>query len=128
MRKTLWRVALCTILPIIGPAHAQVGGPSNDTFKAQDLYVACNLPADPNSTDDAAGLICQTYIRGLTDGLFLMKVFSDAGKAGCLPPDGAISVAEGRAEFEAFFLKHSEMATNSAGVVAALAIVQAHPC
>jgi hypothetical protein len=111
-----------------GAAHAQVAGePSNDSFKAQDLHVACSLPVDPKAPD-VAGLICQSFLRGLTDGLFLMKAFTNAEKAGCLPSDSAVSIAEARAEFKAFFVAHPEMADNAAGLVAVAAIMRAHPC
>ena len=127
IKQLVWASASAALL-INSAGYAQSGGPSNDSFKAKDLYVACNLPPDPKSPDDTAELICDSFIRGLTDGLFMMKSFTDAQKAGCLPSDGALSIAEARAEFEAFFLKHQDMADNSAGLVAVAGIMLAHPC
>jgi hypothetical protein len=102
---------------------------SNDTFKAADLALACNLPAvNDQAARDFAEQTCHAYLRGITDGLFLMRMFAAAGKAGCLPLDTPISNSEARAEFNVFLLAHPDMAQNSAGLVAAAAIIQAHPC
>jgi hypothetical protein len=111
-------------------AMAQVGGPSHDTFKAQDLYLACTAPnADGKSADGFSfDAFCNAYIRGLTDGLFLRKAFADGGKGKCLPADTPIPNGEARADFIAFVSAHPEALKNSAGVVATAAIIAAHPC
>lgn len=110
-------------------ANAQIGGPSNDTFKAGLLHSACNPPpATDQSTRDLALQTCEMYFRGLTDGLFLMKTFQDGGNAGCLPTNAPISDTEGRGDFELFLRDHPEAAKNSAGLVAVFGIMRAHPC
>ena len=111
------------------PASAQVGGPSNDTFKAEDLHVVCNPPTGANpATRDSTAQICESYFRGLTDGLFLMKSFIDSGNAGCLPADSPISTGEARGDFELFLRDHPEAAQNSAAIAVGFGIMRAHPC
>jgi hypothetical protein len=68
------------------------------------------------------------YLRGLTDGLFLMKAFDAKGSAGCLPAEMPISTAEAKRDLELFLQGHPEAMGNSAGLAAVAAITQAYPC
>jgi hypothetical protein len=102
---------------------------SDDGIKAELLRTACS---PPNGAEQAArdlfAKLCQTYLQGLTDGLFLMRGFIENGNAGCLPADRPISLAEAQADFEVFLRDHPELAQNSAGLVAAAGIMRAYPC
>jgi len=111
-------------------ADAQIGGvPSNDSFKAYALYSACTHPPSEKPEDhEFAEQTCSTYMRGLTDGLFVMQSFAANKRRTCLPTDTAISNAEARRIFESWLRAHPEAATNSAGMVATFAIVSAYPC
>jgi len=120
-------IAVVLVVAIANPAIAQIGGDSNDTFKAIVLYHACNPPVGADkATRDFAEQTCQVYFRGLTDGLFMMT--TNLGKTGCLPAESPISNAEARHQFESFFKEHPEAAQNSAAIVASYAIMKAHPC
>lgn len=123
--KTLAIVSVLMALP----ANAQVGGPSNDTLKADMLYSVCNPPAGiDKATLDSYSDLCEIYFRGLTDGLFMMRSFIDNGNGGCLPTDTPISNAEAKGDFELFLRDHPEAAKNSAAAIASIAIMRAHPC
>jgi hypothetical protein len=128
--KRSWAASLGLAMFAACPLSAQVSIPSNDDFKAALLEMACN--SSSTSVDQAmrefAEQTCVIYLRGLTDGLFLMRAFTDKGKAGCLPKDSPISNGEARTDFELFFRAHPELAQQSASLVAAFGIVQAHPC
>jgi hypothetical protein len=102
---------------------------SEDGIKAELLRTACSPPNDTEQgARDLLAKLCQTYLQGLTDGLFLMKGFIDNGNAGCLPADRPISLAEAQTDFELFLRDHPELAQNSAGLVAAAGIMRAYPC
>jgi len=122
--------AIASALMLVAlPASAQVGGPSNDTFKAEFLQSTCNPPAGTDqATRESAAVICEFYFRGLTDGLFLLKTSLDKGDAGCLPTVSPISTAEARGDFELFLRDHPEAAQNSAAIVAFFGVMRAHPC
>jgi hypothetical protein len=118
-------IGVLFILLSAGPLAAQT---SNDTFKAKHLDLACSFQGTDRAAKDYAEQTCQSYLRGLTDGLFLMKAFEGANRAGCLPSDSPISNDEARRDFEAYLRQHPESAENSAGLVVAFAIMAAHPC
>jgi hypothetical protein len=129
MKQVLSTMLACAVTLTVQPACAQVGGPSNDTMKAELLQAACNAPSSMDKvTRDLAAELCNAYFRGLTDGLFLMKTFSDDGNAGCLPSGAPISNAEARGDFELFLKDHPEAAKNSAALIAVYGIMRAHPC
>jgi hypothetical protein len=105
--------------------------PSKDTFTAASLYAVCtHTVSDANTPKDHEELetICTTYMRGLTDGLFVMQSLEDKGTRTCLPVDAAISVQDARVTFEGWLREHPNTATNSAGLVAAMSLVYAHKC
>jgi hypothetical protein len=129
MRKIGLAAFAITIGLTIPSGNAQVGGPSNDTFKAEYLHTACNPPPGADqATRDSFQMTCDAYLRGLTDGLFLMKQFHDKGGAGCLPENTPISIVEAKADFELFLSEHPEASQNSAGIVVGFGIMRAHPC
>jgi Rap1a immunity proteins len=123
-------LGLTAILLIPGmPAKAQMSDPTKDSFKAQDLGLACNPPANADETArESADRTCQIYLHGLADGLFLLGAMADTGSQICLPKDGPVSAADAKDEFEDYLKAHPEMAAHSAGLVAAFALVKAHPC
>ena len=127
-RTFLFTLVMAFLIPALS-ANAQAGDPTKDSFKAADLDRACNPPAsaDPNARA-SADRICQTYLHGLADGLFLHGAMADTGSPICLPKDGPVSSADAKNEFEDYLKAHPEMATHSAGLVAAFALVKAHPC
>jgi hypothetical protein len=123
-------LSIALVFGLTGGASAHAFGPSADTFKASTLHSVCN---PPSSGVDQADLmlatdICQMYLRGLTDGLFLDKSFADARNGGCLPTDSPVSIAEAKGEFEAYLAANPNLAENSAGLVAAFGIMVGHPC
>ena len=109
-------------------ASAQVDDqPSADSLKAIMLYSACTHP--PGETREAhefAEQTCVAYMRGLTDGLFMMQVFAEKHRPTCLPSNGPVSNAEARSIFESWLKTHPELTNNSAGLVASYAIMDAY--
>ena len=128
MKWQMMRVILTTILFLtMRPAHPQ----SNDTFTAASLYAACthsvknaNTPKDHEFLEQ----ICTTYLRGLTDALFVMQSLASRGTRTCVPTNEAIGIQEARMTFEAYLQSHPSAASNSAGLVAAMSLVYAHAC
>ena len=121
------------VLVVIGllgaSASAQIGGPSNDIFKARTLYSACNpATGEDKATRDSLNLICEFYLRGLTDGLHLMHLFTVTNSGGCLPEEAPISTDEAKTDLTMFLRDNPEAAQNSAAIVAGMAIMRAHPC
>ena len=117
------------VATICTSAIAQVGGPSNDTFKAKNLAAICSAPSgSSNAIIQQAEAACISYFRGLTDGLFIGKTFTDGGKTRCMPTGTAISTDEAKQDFERYLEARPEAAENSAGVVASFAIISAHQC
>jgi len=71
---------------------------------------------------------CVAYLRGLTDGMFVMQSLINQGTRTCLPTNWSIGVPEARAVFETWVRTHPNAIDDSAGLVAAMALVQAHKC
>jgi hypothetical protein len=118
------------IIAAATPANAQIGGkPTNDSLTAVMLYSACTHPSgETPEAHEFAEQTCSAYIRGLTDGLFMMQVFSERQQRTCLPSDAPIGNADARRIFDAWLKAHPEAAANSAGLVATYAIVSAYQC
>jgi hypothetical protein len=128
-----WRMTTTFILILaVGPIYAQGDTqPSNDTFTASSLYAACtHTVRDANTPKDHEFLeqVCTTYFRGLTDGLFVMQSLASNGTRTCMPSNNAISIQEARVIFEGWLQSHPNVASNSAGLVAAMSLVYAHKC
>jgi Ssp1 endopeptidase immunity protein Rap1a len=120
--------ALIIVIPklVFGQATGQTTG---DTFRASTLYAACTHSVKGTQQDNEfVEQSCVAYLRGLTDGLFIMQSLANQGTRTCMPTDEAIGVPEARAVFEAWLQGHPSSAANSAGLVAAFAIVNAHKC
>jgi hypothetical protein len=97
-------------------------------LKAGALRDACDPPAGSDeAARDAGTRICEAYLRGVADGLFLLGALQQSGPV-CLPNDGPISPAEAKSEFEDYLADHPEAADHSAGTAATFAIIAAHPC
>jgi len=102
---------------------------SQDRFTAKDLEFACHPPSNLSGNDRvAADEICHAYVRGLTDGFFLMQEYANYSMTPCLPKDASVSIIEAQALFDLYLKAHPSAADNSAGLVMGQAIVQAYPC
>jgi hypothetical protein len=123
-----WRAIFAAFLLLRG---ASVYAQSSDTFTASALYAACTHSVkDANTPKDKEYLeqLCTTYLRGLTDGLFVMQSLAGKGTRTCLPLNEAIGVQEARMVFESWLRSHPNAVSNSAGLVAAMSLVYSHNC
>jgi hypothetical protein len=100
-----------------------------DSFTARALISFCEpLPNQPKADLQMSDLLCNTYVHGLTDVMFMMHALVDASMKPCMPKDQAIDLSEARHIFSAYLTKHPQLADNSAGVVMGWAIHDAFPC
>lgn len=110
-------------------APAQAGGAPEDNFTAGMLKDACAPAAALDKNARAiADHICQSYLRGLTEGLFLQSFVEDSGASACLPKDGPISVADAKSDLLNYLADKPDAADRQAGVAGVLAIVRSHGC
>ena len=116
--------AILTSLLLVSTNAGAQNAITNDTLTAGTLYQGC-LASDALGSDDS---LCNTYFRGLTDGLYIMQQMSRAQKPTCMPSTTAVSVADARRFFNRWMTQHAETAGNSAAVVAAMAVIGAFPC
>jgi hypothetical protein len=119
--KTVAAVMLLGVLCI--PATAQ-NAVTNDTLTAGTLYSGC-LASDAVGSNDG---LCDTYFRGLTDGLFIMEQMKLSSLRTCMPEKEAIGVADARRMFNRHMVDHPEDAGHSAGLIAAMAVIRSFPC
>jgi uncharacterized protein YbjT (DUF2867 family) len=106
-------------------------GTSKDSFVAASLLASCtHSVSDARNQKDKGDLelVCATYFRGLTDAMFVMQALADHGTRTCLPQDEAVGIPEARAVFQTYVRDHPESASNSAGLVATMALVGVHKC
>lgn len=111
------------------PQTGAQGDAAEDSFNAQALKDAC-APA-PGASQNARALddqTCQSYLRGLTEGLFLQTILESSDAADCLPKDGPISPSDAKANFLSYLAENPDAADHEAGAAAVLAIVRAHGC
>jgi hypothetical protein len=104
---------------------------SNDSFVAASLYSGCThsvKDARTKADQDFLEQTCTTYLRGLTDALFVMQSLQSRGTKTCLPTDAAITIVEARSVFQAYLANHPKDVGNSAGLIAAMSLVAAHKC
>ena len=128
MQPNAARVILAVFCLSASPALAQESAP-DPGFRAGALRDACDPPASASqAAKDAADKVCQAYLRGVGDGLFMLGMMEESGAPVCLPKDGPVSPAEAKSEFEDYLAGHPDAADHSAGVTAAFAIIAAHPC
>ncbi len=108
---------------------AQGGDAAEDSFNAQALKDACApAPAASQNARALADRTCQSYLRGLTEGLFLQTILESSDAADCLPKDGPISPSDAKANFLSYLAENPGAADHEAGAAAVLAIVRAHGC
>jgi len=122
---------LAAIIAISKLVFAQTTGaqPPADTFRASTLYAACTHAVKGTHQDNEfVEQSCVAYLRGLTDGMFVMQTLINQGTRTCLPTNWSIGVPEARAVFETWVRTHPNAIDDSAGLVAAMALVQAHKC
>lgn len=111
------------------PAPAAEGDAPDEIFRAQALKDVCSpSPSLDQNAKEVAGRICQAYLRGVADGLFMFSAVQGTGARICLPHDGPLSPAEVKAELEDYLADHPDAVSHSAGLTAAFAILAAHPC
>jgi hypothetical protein len=128
MKRNAARALLAVFCLSVSSAWAQESA-SDSGFKAGALRDACDPPASANqAAKDAADKVCQAYLRGVADGLFMLGMMQESSAPVCLPNDGPVSPAEAKSEFEDYLSDHPDAADHSAGVTAAFAIIAAHPC
>jgi Rap1a immunity proteins len=128
MKRTAALAFLAGFTLCVPSASAQESA-SDPGFKASALRDACDPPASATpSVRDAGDRICQAYLRGVADGLFMLGMMQQGDAPVCLPNDGPVSPAEAKSEFEDYLADHPDAADHSAGVTAAFAIIAAHPC
>lgn len=138
-RNALFALALTAVLSL--PALAQdeerphgtegetavADGPEALSLKA--LQDACEPPASMAQAEkDASTKLCDAYLAGLSDGLFMRNAIIAQGMTVCLPEDGPISPGEAKADLKDFLADHPEAEDDSAGVAVTYAIIAAHPC
>ncbi|HWC63279.1 MAG TPA: Rap1a/Tai family immunity protein [Rhizomicrobium sp.] len=121
---------LFCMLPAWGQDEKGQGESTTDPgFKASALRDACDPPVGAGQAEkDDGDRLCQAYLRGVADGLFLSGALHQSGAPICLPQDGPISPSEAKDELKDYLAGHPEAANRSAGMAAALAIIAAHPC
>jgi hypothetical protein len=110
-------------------ARAQAGDVAEDSFTAGNLKEACAPAAGLDKNARAlADQTCQSYLRGLTEGLFLQQYVQRSGATVCLPDDRPISVEDAKAAVLNYLAQNPDAANREAGAAAILAIVRAHSC
>jgi hypothetical protein len=127
-RNTL--LALATLFTVSClPAHAQGSDLPQDSFTAQALKDAC-LPAaglDKNARA-LADLTCGSYLRGLTEGLFLQTYIQSSGAATCIPQDSPISIDDAKTALLNYLTNNPDASSHEAGVAVVLGVVRAYAC
>jgi Rap1a immunity proteins len=112
-----------------GPTPAQAATSSEEDFTGGQLGAACAAPAGQDKNAQAlAENTCTSYLRGLTQGLFLQSRIEDSGAAACMPKEGPIPVEDARSDVLDYLARNPAASDREAGVAAALAIVRAHSC
>ncbi len=98
-------------------------------FMADQLKAACQPPASSDAAAKAsAGKVCDSYLRGLADGLFMVGALDNSQIELCIPSDGPLAVEDVRDAFLKYVAAHPEALEHSAGLAGAFAIVAANPC
>ena len=117
--KPLLALALFALL--CGAAEAQ-NLPGEPVFRAEQLKTACGAAANADAK------LCNSYLRGLADGLFMLGALDTGRMRVCLPKDGPMSVADAKAAFLKYAAQHPDMLTHSAALAGTSALVAANPC
>jgi hypothetical protein len=119
-QKPLLALALFALL--CGGAKAQDAS-GEPVFRAEQLKAACSPAA--NAAD---AKLCDSYLRGLADGLFMLGALDTSRMRVCLPKDGPMAVADAKAAFLKYAAQHPDMLTHSAALAGTSALVAANPC
>lgn len=102
---------------------------ATDTFTARSLISLCDpAPNQPEADLQAAKDACDVYIRGFTDGLFMMQEFQTNSMKPCFPPNQPVSDQAAKQLFSAYLRRRPSAADNSAGLVLGMALHDAFPC
>jgi hypothetical protein len=137
-----WNIVLALAISVLlcGAASAQDdGGPppppvaanlsDEPVFMADQLKAACQPPAGENAAAKTAdGKVCDSYLRGLADGLFMVGAMGNSQIPVCLPSDGPLAVEDVKAAFLKYVADHPEALDHSAGLAGAFTIIAANPC
>jgi Rap1a immunity proteins len=98
-------------------------------FMAGQLKADCQPPAAADAAAKAAaGKVCDSYLRGMADGLFMVGAMGNSKIPVCLPSDGPLAVEDVKTAFLKYVTDHPEALDHSAGLASAFAVVAANPC
>ena len=117
-------MAAVVALGSIGGSAIAQNATTNDSLTASTLYSVCR-DSDTTGTNDG---LCNTYFRGLTDGLYVMEQMHLHGRRTCMPGGEAVSNADARHMFNGYMATHPQDAGRSAGLIAAMAVILSFPC
>jgi len=111
------------------PPPPQGNAADEPVFMAGQLKDACQPPANETAAAKAAGgKVCDSYLRGLADGLFMVGALDASRIQLCLPDDGPLALDDAKAAFLKYVTDHPEALEHSAGLAGAFAMVAANPC
>jgi hypothetical protein len=127
-RNTLLALTISIAVSCL-PALAQDGNPPQDSFTAQALKDACQPVAGLDKNARAlADLTCGSYLRGLTEGLFLQTYIQSSGAATCIPQDSPISIDDAKTALLNYLTNNPDASSHEAGVAVVLGVVRAYAC
>jgi hypothetical protein len=96
---------------------------------ANQLAESCQPPATADAAAKAAGAkVCDSYLRGLADGLYMIGAMEGSRIQVCLPHDGPLAVEDVRDDFLKYIKAHPDAMDHSAALVGSFAVVAANPC
>jgi hypothetical protein len=106
------------VLAALAPqkAGAQGNGPQ--------LYATC-VGVEKNSARDQ---ICNIYLSGISEGIFVGSLVAEAGFRSCLPKGSALNVQQVREIVEKFLRERPEKINLQASTLVFEALVTAFPC
>jgi hypothetical protein len=111
------------------PPQQQANLSDEPVFMADQLKAACQPPTGESAAAKLAdGKVCDSYLRGLADGLFMVGALGASRIPVCLPTDGPLAVDDAKAAFLKYVNDHPESLEHSAGLAGAFALVAANPC
>ena len=116
---------ICVVVSGGSAVYADEHGP----FSTKALFSLCE-PLGSQSADqiESANLLCDTYLMGVADGMFILKAAQANGEGMCAPLDSPISTSRARELFVEYVREHPEANTYSAGIVAPMSLIRAYPC
>jgi hypothetical protein len=98
-------------------------------FMADQLKADCQPAAGETAAAKAAdSKLCDSYLRGLADGLFMVSAMDNSKIPVCMPGSGPLAVEDAKAAFLKYVTDHPEALGHSAGLAGAFAIAAANPC